>query len=52
MSDEYFRKTYLRPALTLGVIEMTLPDQKQSKNQKYQLTAKGLGILEKIKGKK
>ena len=47
-SDEYFRKAYLRPALEMGVIEMTLPDQRQSKNQKYRLTAKGADLRRKI----
>lgn len=30
-----FRKTYLRPALGSGLIEMTLPDRPNSRNQKY-----------------
>jgi Fic family protein len=30
-----FRKTYLQPALTSQLIEMTLPDKPNSKNQKY-----------------
>jgi len=36
LSDrEYFRREYLKPALELGLIEMTLPDKPNSKNQKY-----------------
>ena len=35
-----FRQNYLRPALDAGVIEMTRPDKRQAKNQKYRLTAK------------
>ena len=30
-----FRKNYLRPALELGLIEMTLPDAPSSRNQRY-----------------
>lgn len=36
--DEHFRKTYLLPALTNGLIEMTLPDKPTSRLQQYRLT--------------
>ena len=39
--DEHFRKAYLLPALEVGLIEMTLPDNPPSSRQKYRLTAKG-----------
>lgn len=36
-----FRERYLRPALTDGLIEMTIPDKPNSRLQKYRLTDKG-----------
>lgn len=44
--EDYFRETYLTPALNDGYIEMTIPDVKTSPNQKYRLTAKGSKALE------
>lgn len=34
-SREGFRKNYLRPALNLQMIEMTIPDKPNSRNQRY-----------------
>lgn len=45
----YFRTNYLKPAFEAGYIEFTHPDEKQSKLQKYRLTAKGLQLKETIK---
>jgi len=36
----YFRKAYLLPALAAGFLEMTLPEQPQSRLQRYRLTTK------------
>ena len=45
--EDHFRNAYLKPALTLGVIEMTLPEKPRSGNQRYRLTALGHSWLEK-----
>ena len=34
-SKEGFRRNYLRPALDMHLIRMTLPDKPNSKNQRY-----------------
>ena len=38
---EYFRDTYLDPALNEGYVEMTFPDKPKHPNQRYRLTEKG-----------
>jgi ATP-dependent DNA helicase RecG len=40
------RNAYLKPALAVGVIEMTLPDKPRSSNQRYRLTTLGQRWLE------
>ena len=45
----YFRNKYLKPSIDGGYIEFTLPNEKQSKLQKYRLTAKGLALKETLK---
>ena len=42
-----FTEDYLRPAMRLGLIELTQPDSPRSPTQKYRLTAKGMAALEK-----
>lgn len=39
--EDHFRAAYLKPALKLGLIEMTLPDVPRSSKQRYRLTAAG-----------
>ncbi len=36
-----FRNNYIRPALSAGLVEMTLPESPTAKNQKYRLTTRG-----------
>ena len=36
-----FRDRYLKPALELELVEMTVPDKPRSSKQKYHLTDKG-----------
>jgi Fic family protein len=40
-----FRKLYLHAALSLGWIEMTIPDKPNSRLQKYRLTEKGKAMI-------
>jgi ATP-dependent DNA helicase RecG len=46
--EDYFRETYLIPALTAGMIEMTIPDKPTSSKQKYRLTRKGRDLMAKL----
>ena len=45
--EEHFRVAYLKPALEIGLIEMTLPDKPKSRAQRYRLTARGQRWLDK-----
>ena len=38
---DHFRKAYILPAMTTGYLEMTLPDQPNSRLQRYRLTDQG-----------
>ncbi|HOJ12742.1 MAG TPA: hypothetical protein PK733_19425 [Clostridiales bacterium] len=42
---EYFRKSYLKPALLSGLIEMTIPNKPKSSKQKYRITDLGKKVL-------
>jgi len=39
---DHFRKAYLTPAIASGLVEMTLPNQPNSRLQRYRLTSAGL----------
>ena len=39
--EAHFRTAYLKPALEMGMIEMTLPDKPRSSKQRYRLTQLG-----------
>lgn len=41
-----FRKNYLHPAISMGLIEMTRPESPTSRNQKYRLTSHGRRVQE------
>ena len=42
-----FRDVVLSPLLTLGLVEMTIPDKPRSSKQRYRLTPAGKSQLEK-----
>lgn len=44
-----FRKKFIYPLLEADILEQTIPDKPNSRNQKYRLTAKGLQLKEIIK---
>ena len=46
---EYFRSSFLAPALEAGLIEQTIPDKPNSSKQKYRLTMKGTDVRNKLK---
>ena len=46
--EDYFREAYLVPALTAGMIEMTIPGKPTSSKQKYRLTQKGRDLVAKL----
>ena len=44
-----FRKNYLHPAMSAGLVEMTRPGSPSAKNQKYRLTARGRRMKQKVR---
>ncbi len=47
--EDHFRNKYLIPALNQGLIEMTIPDKPNSRNQRYRLTQKGKALQQQLK---
>jgi hypothetical protein len=45
-NDEHFRKTYIKPAIQNGFLEMTIPHKPNSRLQKYRLTTLGKELKE------
>ena len=41
-----FRRKYIRPLLEADILEQTIPEKPNSRNQKYQLTDKGFNLLD------
>jgi predicted HTH transcriptional regulator len=44
----HLRKRYIDPALAEGLVERTIPEKPTSRLQKYRLTEKGRGLLERL----
>lgn len=51
-AEKNFRLVYLRPAMNLGLIEMTNPDKPRSSKQRYRITVLGQKVLRRRKGEK
>lgn len=47
----HLREHYIDPALTGGLIEMTIPVKPNSRLQKYRLTSKGRAVIAKTGAK-
>jgi predicted HTH transcriptional regulator len=47
-----FRRKYIYPLLNAGILEQTMPDKPNSRNQKYQLTANGWDLIDDLKNSK
>ena len=44
-----FIYNYIKPAIELGLVELTIPEKPKSSNQKYRLTALGQGYIGSLK---
>ena len=47
--EKHFREFYQQPAVTRGLIEMTIPEKPTSRLQKYRLTNKGHAVIANLK---
>jgi hypothetical protein len=43
--EKHFREKYQQPAVSQGLIEMTIPEKPNSRLQKYKLTQKGIHYI-------
>ncbi len=46
--EKHFREHYQQVGISIGVIEMTIPDKPQSSNQRYRLTILGKTLRDEI----
>lgn len=46
---KHFRRQYLEPLLSAGLLERTIPDKPRSSHQMYRLTTAGRAFLAKIR---
>ncbi len=51
-AEKNFRLVYLRPALSAGLIEMTIPGKPRSSKQRYRTAEAGLAMLHRHAGKR
>ncbi|MFC1641062.1 Fic family protein [Myxococcota bacterium] len=49
--EEHFREAYLVPALSAGLIAMTIAAKSRSRLQKYRLTDKGRALVARARGR-
>ena len=42
-----FKERYLKPAMAMGLVDMTRPDKLHSSKQRYRTTAAGRSVLDK-----
>lgn len=47
-NEEHFRKAYLVKSMSLGFVEITLPNKPNSRLQKYRLTPQGKAYLQQM----
>ncbi|MDZ4132286.1 MAG: transcriptional regulator, partial [Dethiobacteria bacterium] len=45
---KHFRKSYIDPLISFGLLLMTMPDNPNSPNQRYKTTQEGAAFLKKV----